>query len=152
MKIAAKLTTLQKVFLDTAPIIYFVEQNPTYFSRSQPIFEAIDQGAVTAVTSPITLAECLIFPLQKSQTSLIQIFSALIVQAEHTEFVATNDVIGLKAAELRVLYNLTLTDALQIATAISVHCDGFLTNDLQLKKVQGIEIICLQDFDTESIV
>jgi hypothetical protein len=44
MNIKAKLASLQKVFLDTAPIIYNVEQNTTYFSRAARIFEAIDKG------------------------------------------------------------------------------------------------------------
>lgn len=149
MNIKAKLASLHKVFLDTAPIIYYVEQNPSYFSRSEPIFEAIDQGLLSAVTSPITLAECLIFPIRMNQSPFIETFRALIVHAEHTQFVEIDDIIGHKAAELRVLYNLTLTDALQIATAMTVHCDAFLTNDMQLKRVQGIEILCLQDFENE---
>lgn len=149
MNIKAKLASLHKVFLDTAPIIYYVERNPTYFSRSSPIFEAIDQGKLFAVTSPITLAESLIFPIRMNQASFIQTFSALIIHAEHTQFVEINDIIAHKAAELRVLYNLTLTDALQIAVAITVQCDAFLTNDTQLKRVKGIEIICLQDFELE---
>lgn len=147
MKIEAILPTLSRIFLDTAPIVYFVERNPAFFSRSKPVFEAIDQGSLLAVTSPITLAECLIYPMRMNQTSLIQTFGTIIVQAAHTEFSEINAMMGHKAAELRVQYNLTLTDALQLAAAIHTGCDSFLTNDLRLKRVPGLEIICLQDFD-----
>ncbi|PIQ23646.1 VapC toxin family PIN domain ribonuclease [bacterium (Candidatus Blackallbacteria) CG17_big_fil_post_rev_8_21_14_2_50_48_46] len=149
MNIKAKLASIQKVFLDTAPIIYYVEQNTTYFSRANPIFEAIDQGLLSAVTSPITLAECLIFPIRLNQLPFIETFRSLIIHAENTQFVEINEIIGHQAAELRVQYNLTLTDALQIATAQHVDCDAFLTNDIQLKRVQSIEVLCLQDFEYE---
>ena len=48
------------IFLDTAPLIYYVEENPSYFSIVETIFDHIDDGSVIAVTSPVTLAECLV--------------------------------------------------------------------------------------------
>src|SRR5207247_4062211 len=53
-------------------------------------------------------------------------------------FVPVTVEIGERAAELRAQYNVTLTDALQIATAIVSGCDALLTNDLDLKRVQDI--------------
>ena len=41
MNIREKLSSWRKIFLDTAPIIYFVEQNSDYFLRAEPIFTAI---------------------------------------------------------------------------------------------------------------
>lgn len=140
------LKTTTTVFLDTAPLIYYVEKNPSYFLLTTEFFEHVDQGRLTIVTSPITLSESLIFPVKQNQTQLIQIFSDLIVRGNHTMFVNINEWIGLRAAELRVQYNLSLTDALQIATALSANCDAFLTNDLQLKRVSEIKILVLQDF------
>ena len=46
---------------------------------------------------------------------------------------------------MRARYNLSLTDALQIATAIQSDCDAFLTNDLQLKRVNELSILVVTE-------
>ena len=62
MKVADALRGVSRIFLDTAPVIYFVERAPLHFDRVGPVFDLIDVGSVAAVTSPITLAECLVVP------------------------------------------------------------------------------------------
>ncbi len=58
MRIADLLPDLSRVFLDTAPIIYYAEKHPLYYGLVSPLFQAIDAGDITAITSVITLAEC----------------------------------------------------------------------------------------------
>ncbi len=60
MKLSVRLRNVQRIFLDTRPIIYFVEKNPIYLAKVQPVFTRIDSSMLTAVTSPITLSECLV--------------------------------------------------------------------------------------------
>jgi hypothetical protein len=60
MKISERLQSVARLFLDTAPIVYYVEKNPRYLVKVQEIFRQIDVGTLTAVTSPVTLAECLV--------------------------------------------------------------------------------------------
>lgn len=50
-----------------------------------------------------------------------------------------------KAADLRARYNLTLTDAFQLAIAIQAECDAFLTNDSDLKRVKEIPVLVLSE-------
>jgi len=145
-KIIAALENCQALFLDTAPIIYYVEDNPRYFSIVEPLFEKIDDGSLNIVTSPITLAECLIFPYRIQSEILKKAFYDLITQGKNTRFVLTNDIIAQQAAKLRSQYNLSLADALQISTAIVSKCDSFLTNDIDLKRVQEIKIIVIDDW------
>ena len=51
-----------RIFLDTAPVIYYIERNTSYFTIVQPVFRGIQNHTFQAVTSPITLAEYLILP------------------------------------------------------------------------------------------
>jgi predicted nucleic acid-binding protein len=56
--------------LDTAPLIYFIEENPTYLQTVKLFFEAMDRGEFTVVTSMVTLLEVLVHPLRRNNTAL----------------------------------------------------------------------------------
>lgn len=60
----------QIVALDTAPLIYFIEQHPTYHPVVRPLLAALAMGEFTAVTSTITLLETLVHPLRTKQLAL----------------------------------------------------------------------------------
>jgi hypothetical protein len=45
----------QLIALDTAPLIYFIEEHPTYLPILDPFFEKLDKGSIQVVTSVITL-------------------------------------------------------------------------------------------------
>lgn len=145
MKIADALQGVTRLVLDTAPIIYYVEKNPSYFTRVQVIFESIDSGSLTAVTSPVTLAECLVAPYRLGSTQLQQDFFDLIVRGRNTEFVQLDQDHARVAAELRARYNITLTDTLQIAVGISAGCQAILTNDSGLKRLRELSILIVDD-------
>ncbi|BAU10294.1 hypothetical protein LEP3755_07780 [Leptolyngbya sp. NIES-3755] len=132
-----------RLFLDTAPVIYYVERNVSYFAIVQCIFQRIQNHTFQAVTSPITLAECLIAPTRQGLVTLQQEFTAAIVNGENTIFQPIDAAVGQKAAEIRAKYNLKLPDALQIAIAIVAGCDVFLTNDAALKRVQELGVVII---------
>lgn len=48
------------VGLDSAPLIYFIEEHPTYLPLMDAFFEALDRGEFQVVTSVITLLEVLV--------------------------------------------------------------------------------------------
>lgn len=52
MKIGEALRNVTRLFLDTAPVIYFVEKNEQYSAIVQTVFDRVDDGALQAVTSP----------------------------------------------------------------------------------------------------
>ncbi len=146
MKIDAALQNITHLFLDTAPVIYYVEKNPQYFATVEFVFDQIDSGSITAVTSPVTLAECLVMPYRLGIANLQQDFLDLIVYGNNTVFVSIDREIGRQAAELRARYNIfTLPDALQIASALAAGSQAFLTNDATLKRVTELNVIVLDE-------
>ena len=147
MKLSARLKNVQRIFLDTAPVIYYVEKNPAYLAKVKPVFTRIDAGTLTAVTSPITLSECLVHPYRLHHLDGIARFRDLIVGGSNVNFVLLDDAIADKAAELRAQHGLTLPDALQMATALRAGCDAFLTNDPILKRVAGLDVIVVDEVE-----
>jgi predicted nucleic acid-binding protein len=151
MKITERLQTVTKLFLDTAPVVYYVEEDTRYLALVDPVFDRLDAGTLVAVTSPVTLAECLVMPYRNNQVELQQIFSDLIVNGTNVLFASIDREMGRRAAELRARYNLSLTDAFQIAVALQSGCDAFLTNDMTLKRVSELSVIVLEEMEAEYI-
>lgn len=145
MNITETLRRVRRVFLDTAPVIYYVEGNPRYAERVSRCFAEIDAGRLLAVTSPITLAECLIAPLKAADNVIKTNFAELIQFGFGTEFEPIDGDTAQRAAELRVTYGLSLTDAFQVAVALEAGCDAFLTNDRGLSRVVELLVIVLDD-------
>ena len=139
------LLNLHRVFLDTAPVIYFIEKNPLYAPKLLPVFNRLDEGDVIAGVSPITLAECLVIPYKLGKPEIVQVFSDLMVNSPSVRFFPLDEIIADKAAELRARYNLTLTDAFQVAVAVQSECEAFLTNDSDLKRVTELPIIIVKE-------
>ena len=145
MTVSDALNGVSRLFLDIAPVIYYVERNPAYLDLVHTAFRYIDQGTLGAVTSPVTLAECLVHPIRQQDISLQQDFVDLITAGNNTQFVIIDQSIAQKAAELRARYNLALPDALQAAVAIGAGCDAFLTNDPGLQRVIELRVLVLDD-------
>lgn len=143
MRVVEALKDVRRLFLDTAPVIYFIEKNPSYFPQAKEVFALVDADQITVVTSPVTLAECLIVPIRNGLESLERDFTDLIVYGNHTEFATIDEVNARQAAYLRAQYGLSLMDALQISTALTSGCDAFLTNDLKLKRVSELTVIVI---------
>jgi predicted nucleic acid-binding protein len=146
MKMTDALTGVSKIFLDTAPVIYYIEGTLRYQPLTDVIFQRIQGGSLEAVTSTITLAECLVHPYRHGDMILAQKFRQVITNASNTRYLAI-DVVAEQAAELRARYNLSLTDAFQIAVAILAKCEAFLTNDMMLKRVSEVTIVILDELE-----
>ena len=146
IKIAAALANVRELFLDTAPIIYHVEGNLAYQPLTDQVFQTVQAGIPSAVTSSITLSECLVHPYRRGDMALAQKFRNVITAGVNTRYVGV-DAVAERAAEIRAQYNLKLADSFQVAAAIAAGCDAFLTNDSALKRVDGITILVLDELE-----
>lgn len=135
----------KNIFLDTAPLIYFIEGNSQYQEKLDQIFKSNDQGYFVFIASSIALLEVLVKPLKVGRNELAKKYINILTGAKGIEvFEITND-IAIKAAELRAKYNLKTPDAIQIATAFECNADYFLTNDQRLKPVTEVKCIVLTE-------
>ena len=133
------------IFLDTAPLIYFIEGNSPYQDKLKKIFDSNDKGDFTFITSSITLLEVLVKPLRDGQSVLADKYKNILTKAAGIEIFDITIDLAAKAAELRAKYNLRTPDAIQIATAIDNKAAYFLTNDLRLKSVSEVKLITLSE-------
>lgn len=145
MKISDALKNVNRLAIDTAPYIYYVENHPIYAEKVDVIFGIIETQSIVIITSVMTLTETLMKPLQANDKALIDAYNDLLTQ--NVQLVPITAPIARSAAELRARYKLHTPDALHIATAIDAGCDAFLTNDLGLKRVKELTILVLDELE-----
>jgi predicted nucleic acid-binding protein len=139
---------VEAIFLDTAPVIYYVEAHATFGEIVEPLFEMLDASDLRAVTSPVTLAEAMVLPLRANDSELWLLFQELLISGPSMRMQQIDGTVGLRAARIRAEHNVTLTDAFQLAAAIEAGCDAFLTNDSDLRRVTEIRVLILSDFES----
>jgi predicted nucleic acid-binding protein len=139
------LTRLQGqiVGLDTAPLIYFIEENSIYLERVCAFFTAMEQGEFQVVSSTLILTEVLVHPLRASNTALAQDYRDILCNQENLTIVSVSPAIAERAAQLRAKHNLRTPDAIQIATALQANATFFITNDTHLPAISDLEILVL---------
>jgi predicted nucleic acid-binding protein len=133
------------IFLDTAPLIYFIEGHSNYQPVLTKLFTANDSGDFIFYTSSITLLEVLVKPLREGQAGLVSQYKDILLRAPGIEIYDIDNIIAARAAELRAKYNLRTPDALQLAASIELRTDYFLTNDTRLKSVREMQSITLSE-------
>jgi predicted nucleic acid-binding protein len=142
----AVFTDISVLGLDTAPFIYFVERHPVYLPIIRDIVRRIDQGTIRGCASVITLTEVLVQPKRRGTTDLEKEYRDLLLHSRNFELIPIDAGIAELAAELRSRHSLRTPDALQIAASLAAGCEAFLTNDKQLKRVDEISVLVLDDF------
>lgn len=147
MNISDALKGIQRLYVETAPLIYYVEENPTYLAKMDAIIAAIEHTPIAAVSSVITLTEVLTQPLKQANQKLEQEYRDILLNSAEFSLMAVTVQIAEAAADLRSRYNIRTPDALHLATALGAGCDAFLTNDLGLKRVTEIAILLLDELD-----
>lgn len=140
----------KKVFIDTAPFIYFIEKNednPQYYNKIKTFFDDAYNNDVAFVSSVITMEEYLVFPYKIHSQEYVDLFEKLIKTLE-MNVVIIDEKIARKAAKIRAEYKLfKAMDALQLATASLSDCDLFLTNDKQLRQFKEIRCVTVDELE-----
>ena len=135
----------QLIGLDTAPLIYFIEQHPTFHPLVRPFFQALSAEKLLVVTSTITLIEVLVQPLKNGRVQLVQAYREILTNIENLNIQATSVEIAEQAAKLRAKYNVRTPDAIQLATAIETGATFFLTNDKRLQRIVELDVLLPTD-------
>lgn len=147
MTLSEELSQIDTVFIDTAPIIYYIEANPEFGPLTKEVVVAFQSGTLTAFASVLTLVEVLPKPIEAGQEDLAKRFSNFLRHGKNLSLVGISEGTAEKAGRLRGRYSsLKALDAIQIATALEVKANAFLTNDKRLKQITDIKIIVLKDY------
>ena len=133
--------------LDTAPLIYYIEENESFLPVVAPLFEDVAAGRREVVTSTLTLLEVLVVPYRAGNLELAARYEAHLSHSRGVRLVDIGRPQLRAAAQLRALFPSVRTpDALQLASALSAGCTAFVTNDRDLRAVPGLRVLKLSSY------
>lgn len=144
MGLIQKLTN-KTIFLDTAPLIYYIEENKQYSPLLNNLFLANSKGKFLFQTSVITLLEVLVHPMRHNDHQLAEQYQNIICNSPSINIFELNIEIAKMAAGFRAKYGLKTPDSIQVAIAVYVSADFFFTNDIRLKEVKEISTLVLDE-------
>ncbi len=147
LKLDAAFRNVQRIYIDTAPLIYLVERNPEYFAKMLRIVDLIETARLPGFTSVVALTEILVQPLRLGNTDRAQQYYDIIVGRYDFTLVSFTSEIAISAAAIRSRYGLRTPDAMHAATAVKSDCDALLTNDRDFRRVNDLNVIVLDDLE-----
>jgi predicted nucleic acid-binding protein len=131
--------------LDTSAFIYHLEAHPTHASRLRPIFRQIEGGRCRGVSSTLTFLEVLVQPYRTGDDERRAALAALLASFPGVTWIPLDLAVADRAASLRARYRLRTPDAIQLATAVHVSADVFLTNDRDLRRVEEVPVLLIDE-------
>ena len=147
MSLSDDIAQINTIFIDTAPIIYYIEAHPQFGPLVKNIIDDLQAGKLIAFSSVVTLTEVLPKPIEAGDEKLARRFAEFLKFGRNINLIEISERIADKAGRLRGKYSsLRTIDAIQISAALDIDADVFLTNDATLKKIKEINVLVLKDY------
>ena len=134
----AELSGGALVLMDSAPIIYFLEDHPKLAARFKPLFVAHAAGELRFAITTITIAEVLTGPLQDGDEALARRYRAVLQSWQVVDLDAD---IAESAARLRASLRLKLPDAIQAASALAINAEALVTHDRDFSRISSLRVM-----------
>ncbi len=126
------------VLVDSAPIIYVLEQHPRFATRFQRLFERHAAGELEFAVTTMTIAEVLTGPLGAGEEALAKRYRAVM---ESWQVVTLTVEIAESAARWRAASKLKLPDAIQVASALAINADALVTHDRDFSRIRSLTVL-----------
>ncbi len=137
----------KRVFFDSAPLIYYIEEHPHFSRVAQELFEALDRGTAQGVTTVLTVVEVLTKPYRDGREDIAREYREVLAEAVGVAICPIDGELCDQAARLRAKYQwLRTPDAIQVACALQHKANLIVTNDERWKRLTEIPVIVLSDY------
>lgn len=132
------------IYIDTSVAIYSVEWNPDYYALLQPLWLKFQAGEIEIVSSELILMEALVLPLRNADALAIDAYEQLFLSSD-MRLISISQSVLRQAATIRSTTNLKTPDAIHAATALTVDCTQFITNDKAFRNVSDLPVVVLSE-------
>ena len=101
MILSEVLGEIKTIFLDTAPVIYFIEAHDKFGPLVRQVIELLNENRLQGFTSVLTLSEVLPKPVETGNAELVEKFKAYLKNGPNLTLLPITDTIGETAGILR---------------------------------------------------
>jgi predicted nucleic acid-binding protein len=129
-----------RYYLDTNVVISIVEAAGRLAETQTRLVAGIDGATIEALTSELTLAECLVKPFADKNATAVEAYLLFLNGRRNLPVMPINRHILTVAARLRTELSVKLPDAIHIATAEAADCTVFLTNDRGIRLPERMKL------------
>ncbi|WP_274627296.1 type II toxin-antitoxin system VapC family toxin [Arvimicrobium flavum] len=136
------------IYFDTNVIIAIVEGATPLSGGQSELLESIDARRVQAVTSELTIAECLVKPFAERDANAVEMFLSFLDGRPSLPTIPIDRTLLLEAARLRADTKLKLADAIHVATAVQARCSAFMTDDRRVKPIGEMGVVSWSSLGT----
>lgn len=144
------MTEAPLVYLDSNLFISALEQSGPVSDGARHLLSSIDNGAIRAASSELTLAEVLVGPFRRADRALSQTYSEIFSSADQFAVCPVTRPVLEEAARIRSIFQKTkLPDAIHLATARLNNCRFFVTGD---RGIPDFEIVTRLDLQRDDFV
>ena len=127
------------VFLDTAPVIYLIEQPVNWGPKTTARVSAYMANGERLVVSDLVRMECQVGPLKSGDARMLAKYVAFFASPD-VQVLSISSAVCDRAARIRAQYGFRPLDSLHLAAAVEYACTRFLTNDARLKSFPDIPV------------
>jgi len=112
--LSEEIVRINSIFIDTAPIIYYIEAHPQFGPLAKEVVSAFQSENLTAHSSVITLAEVLPKPIESGDEKLAGKFAEFLKHGRNLTMIEISEGMAEAAGKLRGRYPFLKTvDAIQ---------------------------------------
>jgi predicted nucleic acid-binding protein len=140
------LRSYQVLGLDTMIFVYHFEDHPAFAPLTEPLFEAIDRGEILAELSVLLAGEVLAGAKKAADNEMLLRYGHIFSEFPNLTLHDADMRVMEKMSDLRVAYGLKTPDAIHVATALLHGAQAFVTNDAELKRVNELDVLVLEDY------
>jgi len=126
------------VLVDTAPIVYVLENVSAFAPRFRTLFERQESGALRLAVATITITEVMTGPLRAGEEAIAKRYRTMLESWHVVEL--TSD-IAESAARFRADLGLRTPDAIQVASAIAINADALATHDRDFSRIKSLTVL-----------
>jgi predicted nucleic acid-binding protein len=134
-----------RIGLDSNVFIYLFEGEGPEADVAAELVEALAAGSATAIVSALAIAEICVGPARADLPALAERYADELASLEGTSLVPVTTDIAVEAGLLRGTHQVTLADALHLASAKAGGASAFVTNDRRLRSLQRLPVVYLSD-------
>lgn len=118
-----------RLLVDSAPIIYYLEDHPEFSARYEHVFVRAEAGDYELAITTVSLVEVLTGPLRQGNKALADTYREALTSPPSWRVVDLTPAIAHRAAQIRGQTRLRTPDAIQLASALEISCIGLVTQD-----------------------